>query len=42
MTDTFVIKFCTPVNEASDGALMKTVDQKLAAGAREFPIKAGG
>lgn len=38
MTDVFVIKFYTPVNEASIGTLMKTVDQRLAAGAKEFTV----
>ena len=33
MADNFVIKFYTPVTEASIGTLMRTVDQKLAAGA---------
>ncbi len=42
MTGTVVIRFCTPVNEASIGALMETMDQKRTAGAGEFPIKAGG
>jgi ATP-dependent Clp protease protease subunit len=34
----FVIKFYTPVNESSIGQLMKTADQKLAAGAKEFTV----
>jgi ATP-dependent protease ClpP protease subunit len=38
MTDNFVIKFYTPVSEASIGTLMRTVDQKLAAGATHFTV----
>jgi ATP-dependent protease ClpP protease subunit len=38
MADNFVIKFYTPVNEASIGTLMRTVDQKLAAGATHFTV----
>lgn len=38
MSGAFVIKYYTPVNEASIGTLMKTVDQRLAAGATEFTV----
>jgi ATP-dependent protease ClpP protease subunit len=38
MADTFVIKFYSPVNEASIGSLMKTVDQKVAGGATQFTV----
>ena len=38
MADSFVIKFYTPVTEASIGTLMRTVDQKLAAGATHFTV----
>jgi len=38
MADNFVIKFYTAVTEASIGTLMRTVDQKLAAGATHFTV----
>jgi ATP-dependent protease ClpP protease subunit len=38
MADSAVIKFYSPVNEASIGALMRTVDQKLAAGTTDFTV----
>jgi ATP-dependent protease ClpP protease subunit len=38
MTEAVVIKYYTPVTEASIGSLMKTVDQKLAAGTKHFTL----
>jgi len=38
MPEAAVIKFYSPVNEASIGALMRTVDQRLAAGTTEFTL----
>lgn len=38
MTEGVVIKFYTPVNESSIGTLMKTVDQRLAAGTKRFTL----
>jgi len=38
MAEDFVIKFYTGVNETSIGTLMRTVDQKLAAGAKQFTV----
>jgi ATP-dependent Clp protease protease subunit len=38
MTDGVVIKFYTPVTEASIASLMKTVDQQLAAGTKQFTL----
>ena len=38
MADDFVIRFYSPVNEASIGALMKAVDQKVAGGATQFTV----
>jgi ATP-dependent protease ClpP protease subunit len=38
MPEAAIIKFYSPVNEASIGALMRTVDQKLAAGTIEFTV----
>jgi len=38
MPEATVIKFYSPVNESSIGALMKVVDQKLAAGTSQFTL----
>jgi len=38
MPEATVIKFYTPVNEASIAALMKAVDQKLATGTTQFSL----
>ena len=38
MPEAVVIKFYSPVNEASIGQLMKAVDQKLAAGTEQFTL----
>ena len=38
MPEPAVIKFYSPVNESSIGALMRTVDQRLAAGTTEFTL----
>ena len=38
MADDFVIRFYSPVNEASIGSLMKAVDQKVAGGATQFTV----
>jgi ATP-dependent protease ClpP protease subunit len=38
MNDSVVIKFYTPVSESSIGLLMKTVDQRLAAGTKQFTL----
>ena len=38
MPEPAVIKFYSPVNESSIGALMRTVDQKLAAGTTDFTL----
>jgi ATP-dependent protease ClpP protease subunit len=38
MPEATVIKFYSPVNEASIGQLMKAVDQKLAAGVAHFTV----
>jgi len=38
MPEAVIVKFYSPVSEASIGALMKVVDQKLAAGVTQFTV----
>ena len=38
MPEAVIVKFYSPVSEASIGALMKVVDQKLAAGVTHFTV----
>lgn len=38
MPEPVIVKFYSPVSEASIGALMKVVDQKLAAGVTQFTV----
>ena len=39
MPEAVIVKFYSPVSEASIGALMKVVDQKLAAGVTQFTVQ---